>query len=612
MLILLLMLLLVLLLLVLLVLLVLLRLIVLTISPTVYISSTNAVFVAEALDTQRGVFLNRTQVSGVTIEQRLYCHRTRRNVLVLEFETLPSGDTAQRTEAVTIELTGRGNVSAFAGGSNLDFDFSNFDTSSPIFSVAAASKQPELYGMAPTHVAVAFDKLPCSGNSCQLGLTPGTVVRFIAAVHTDLEPGLDKAALVTTALKTLAEAKAASASLFAEHVAGWAALHAAGGIEVEGSATVASAVNASLYYIHSAVRQDWAHGLSPNGLATNGYDGRSFWDTETWQFPVVDAFSEQLGESLLRYRLERLPAATQRAAQFGVASAAKAAMFPWTSTQTGHGTTHVPMNSTCQGNCTDGLGWTEQHITGDIALAFRLHYRASGNRTFLRESFALVNGTAAFFAARFVKHSSGNFTMLHVTSPDESSGPQDSEIYTNAIAAETLRWAIDVAAILKLPPPPAHWTAMARAPYLPLLTTLPDSGGKAIHPEFEGYAGGKADCCGDKHQGRSNAGHCCITQSAAALLQYPLGLPLPEDVKLNDLKYYEPRTRANGFFTGDSIYSIAWLALGNSQAALKQWDAAFDHVDCKHFCLFREGEGTLFCGALWTPCCHLPCHVRVL
>jgi len=77
-------------------------------------------------------------------------------------------------------------------------------------------------------------------------------------------------------------------------------------------------------------------------------------------------------------------------------------------------------------------------------------------------------------------------------------------------------------------------------------------------------------------------------QSAAALLQYPLGLPMPEDIKTNDLTYYEPRTRSNGFFTGDSIYSIAWLALGNTRAALTQWDAAFNHMDTQHFFLFRE------------------------
>ena len=86
-------------------------------------------------------------------------------------------------------------------------------------------------------------------------------------------------------------------------------------------------------------------------------------------------------------------------------------MFPWTSTQTGYGTTHVAMNSSCHGHvgpdaCVDGLGWTEQHITGDIAMAFRLHWRATHNQSFLRESWELINATAAFFAGRFTPHSS--------------------------------------------------------------------------------------------------------------------------------------------------------------------------------------------------------------
>ena len=118
-------------------------------------------------------------------------------------------------------------------------------------------------------------------------------------------------------------------------------------------------------------------------------------------FPILDIFNEALGESLLRYRLDRLPAAIARAKQYGV----DGATFPWTSTQTGYGTTQQPMNSTCQGvsGC-KGLGWQEQHINGDIAMAFRLHWRATGNLTFLRESWPLINSTAAFWASRFVHH----------------------------------------------------------------------------------------------------------------------------------------------------------------------------------------------------------------
>lgn len=100
-------------------------------------------------------------------------------------------------------------------------------------------------------------------------------------------------------------------------------------------------------------------------------DGRSFWDCETWMFPILDLFSEPLGESLLRYRLERLPAALDRAVQYGLADGA--AMFPWTSTQSGFGTTQQPMGETCTGASCTGLDWQEQHITGDICAMRKMH-----------------------------------------------------------------------------------------------------------------------------------------------------------------------------------------------------------------------------------------------
>ena len=49
-----------------------------------------------------------------------------------------------------------------------------------------------------------------------------------------------------------------------------------GGIEVGGNLTIASTVNASLYYILSATRSDWPYGLSPGGLARDSYEGHSF------------------------------------------------------------------------------------------------------------------------------------------------------------------------------------------------------------------------------------------------------------------------------------------------------------------------------------------------
>ena len=140
-------------------------------------------------------------------------------------------------------------------------------------------------------------------------------------------------------------------------------------------------------------------------------------------FPVLDLLHPNSGESLLRYRLDRLPAAKVRAGQYG----AKGAMFPWTSELTGFGTTNGG-GKQCPPDCM-GLDWTEQHITGDIAMAFRLHWRSTADLAFLAESWPLIEAVCDFWASRLVTDAtSGNYTVKGVVGPDEPAGKNDDEI----------------------------------------------------------------------------------------------------------------------------------------------------------------------------------------
>jgi trehalose/maltose hydrolase-like predicted phosphorylase len=155
-------------------------------------------------------------------------------------------------------------------------------------------------------------------------------------------------------------------------------------------------------------------------------------------------------------------------------------------------------------------------------MAFRLHWHASHNITFLSESFKLINATAAFWASRFVQRTAsstnensisngsvrggggaggggggaggdfamkgkgkgireagrGNWTVLGVVGPDEPAGQQNSEVYTNAIAAQTIFFAAEAAKLLGLPPVPSDWLIMATSPYIPLSSSLDHSNGK--------------------------------------------------------------------------------------------------------------------------------------
>ncbi len=44
--------------------------------------------------------------------------------------------------------------------------------------------------------------------------------------------------------------------------------------------------------------------------------------------------------------------------------------------------------------------------------------------------------------------------------------------------------------------------------------------------------------------------------------------PIPQEIALNDVKYYQAKTNSKSFFTGYNVYSILWLSLGYPDQAL--------------------------------------------
>ncbi len=237
----------------------------------------HAEFVEQQLHIHGGVWYNRTLVhaGGPTncsaiVEQRMYCHQTRRNIMVLELQALPVKETMVVDQCtVSVLLQHREEVGA---DGTVDVEFTHLaQDSAAVTTVGGVTRLPELYGTAPTALAMAYDTVP-SSLTLSVGGNPH---RFVAAAHSDLE-GMTVAELVPAATKTLAAAKESGNELLSEHVDGWGEIWRSG-IEMTGNVTVAQAVNASLYYINSALRKDFAHGLSPGGLAIDSYDGRSFW-----------------------------------------------------------------------------------------------------------------------------------------------------------------------------------------------------------------------------------------------------------------------------------------------------------------------------------------------
>eukprot|EP01138_Halocafeteria_seosinensis_P004773 gb/GECG01004880.1/.p1 GENE.gb/GECG01004880.1/~~gb/GECG01004880.1/.p1 ORF type:complete len:494 (+),score=46.54 gb/GECG01004880.1/:1-1482(+) len=350
------------------------------------------------------------------------------------------------------------------------------------------------------------------------------------------------------------------------------------GIEIEGNHTIATAVNASLYYIYASTNEFVQWGVSAGGVANDAYHGHTFWGQETWVMPSIVLLRPKMAKQMMVYRLQRTGQAARRAEAFGF----EGFFFPWESAYTGIGCDQFP----------NPEGWFEQHITGDIANAMKLTYNAIHDNEFLSEvAWPVVKGACDFWTCRFTrtepscsnhnlrhgvntagtncgcKQGSGNYTIWNVQPPDETALIVNDSAYTNGVAATALMFCSEAAHALNKTAS-SWWSEIASNLYLPLSDKLYDGG--SVHPEFKGYWGEK------------------INQADVALLQYPLGFSMPNNIAKNDLLYYYPRTRQNGYFTGDSAYSIAWLALGNDTEANDILKAAYAHIDMQHYFVWKE------------------------
>lgn len=529
--------------------------------------------VGAALDLRGGAYLNRTLVNspecaGVLVQQRLYAHRAERELFVVELRATAAAEGAWPAGGCMLTLDWA------VPTSSPDFNTTSFFPGTPggqpaVLSLVALSA--ETPAASPRRVAVAFPAwLAAAGGAPNVSFAAdGDSVFASFVLRSDLDAADPAAA--ASADWTRVSALGADA-LLTSHAAAWDALWASGGFELEGNLTIAAAANSSMYAILSALRADVNFSTCPGGLSTNSYHGHTFWDLETWMFPPLLLLHPDLAAGALQYRLDRLDKAIERAPEYGF----EGADWPWESAFSGIDTVAAPNIE----------GHFEHHISGDIAMAMRQYYLATQDKAFLSRAWPALNATCAFWACRFVRTDApdapgcgskvgvGNFTIRHAQGPDENAGVVDDSLYTIGVGAATLSFCADAARDLGLPPPPPLWATIAMSPYMPTSDTL--YAGGPVHPEYRGYAGAH------------------INQADVALLQYPLGVVFERGLALRDLDYYSALTGVDApaaasvdgsgdglgicpFFTGNSAYGIAYLALGNRTAADYQFELGFLH-----------------------------------
>jgi alpha,alpha-trehalose phosphorylase len=200
-------------------------------------------------------------------------------------------------------------------------------------------------------------------------------------------------------------------------------------VEIDGDAEVQQAVRFALFHVLQAGARAESRAIPAKGLTGPGYDGHTFWDTETFVLPMLSLTAPDAAANALQWRQSTLPLALGRAAQLGLQGAA----FPWRTIAGQECSAYWPG------------GTAAFHVNADIAVAGLHHIDATGDQEFARDTgMDLVTATARLWRS-LGHHHEGRFHIDGVTGPDEYSAIADDNVYTNLMARRNLLAAAEMA-----------------------------------------------------------------------------------------------------------------------------------------------------------------------
>ena len=208
-------------------------------------------------------------------------------------------------------------------------------------------------------------------------------------------------------------------------------------VRIKGNEALQQGIHFNLFHIIQSAGRDGRTGMGAKGLSGEGYEGHYFWDTEMYVLPVLVYTEPEAARHLLDYRYSTLDQARSRARILGHE---KGALYPWRTINGEEASTYYP------------LGTAQYHINGDISYALSLYLQVTGDVEYLKEKGAeILIETARVWAdvGSFAKCKGGKYCICDVTGPDEYNVLVDNNFYTNLMARENLRDAVNAVEYLE-------------------------------------------------------------------------------------------------------------------------------------------------------------------
>jgi len=201
-------------------------------------------------------------------------------------------------------------------------------------------------------------------------------------------------------------------------------------VELEGDPALQQATRFAVFQVLQAAARAERRAIPAKGLTGSGYDGHTFWDTETYTLPVLIFVAPDAARDALCWRHSTMDLAKARAEELGL----EGVTFPWRTIR----------GQECSGYWLAGTA--AFHINADIADAARRYIAASEDEAFEQgQALDLLVATARLWRSIGHHDAEGGFRLDGVTGPDEYTALVDNNVYTNLMAARNLRAAADVA-----------------------------------------------------------------------------------------------------------------------------------------------------------------------
>lgn len=216
-------------------------------------------------------------------------------------------------------------------------------------------------------------------------------------------------------------------------------------VEIKGDCHAMQAVNYSLYHLHSiAPRHTDSLSIPARGLSGQTYKGAVFWDTEMFMLDFFLFTDPATARVLMKYRIDTLEGAMQKAAHYGY----QGAFYAWESQEGGYDAcTDYNVTDVFTGRPMRTYFKDKQvHISAAVVYGIMRYVEWTGDESILdSKGIKTIIECAKFYESLMLHSLQKDYYEIHdVIGPDEYHERVNNNGYTNRMAKYVLEKACEV------------------------------------------------------------------------------------------------------------------------------------------------------------------------